>query len=183
MTEPMLIATGYVIGAVIAYELLRWLMVAATHRFRLEAGCDADRWAGDSRVDRSVRSVLAALADTAYRPAAPWRMLLLLNVSLLSMIAGVIAGMIRAIFSRLPPPDPAGIADDVEVAAQVVRLKLRLIAALISTSPLASILATAVLAVGWMIGFALLRSGRAIALYIAAAGDGFMPRAAYPRAA
>ena len=179
MTEPVLIATGYVVAAVVAYELLRWLLVAVTHRFRLEAGCDADRWAKDSRVDGKVRSVLTALADMAYRPAAPWLTLLFLIVFSLGMIGGAI----RAIFSRLPPPDTARIADDDEVAMQVIRLKLRLIAASVTTSPLASVLAVAVLAVGWMIGFALLRSRRAIALYIAAAGDRFVPRAAYPRTA
>lgn len=98
MTEPVLITIGYVVAVVIAYELLRWLLVAVTHRFRLEAGCDADRWAGDSRVDSRTQSVLTALADMAYRPAAPWLMLRVLASALL----GMIARMIRAMFSRPP---------------------------------------------------------------------------------
>ena len=179
MTEPVLVKIGYVVAAIFAYELLRWCMALATHKFRVRVGREADRWAQDPRLPPNIRETLTALADMAYWPSAPWRMLLLLAAGLFSMIAGII----RAMFPRCSQPDGSGISDDDEVIAKIIRLKLRLAAAPIATSPLASVLAIAMLAVGAAIGFALLGSIRAVAFYIAAAGDRFVTRTGYSRAA
>ena len=203
MTEPVLVKIGYVVAAIFAYELLRWCMALATHKFRVRVGREADRWAQDPRLPPNIRETLAALADMAYWPSAPWRMLLLLAAGQFSMIAG----MICAIFTWRSQPDGSGISDDDEVIAKIIRIELRLAAALITTGPLASVLAIAMLAVGAALGFALLGlrqvagrrpaasarsaavgfaalgSMRAVAFYIAAAGDRFVPRAGYSRAA
>ncbi len=192
MTEPVLVKIGYVVAAIFAYELLRWCMTLATHKFRVRVGREADRWAQDPRLPPNIREMLTALADMAYWPSAPWRMLLLLATGLFCMIAGIICAM----FPRRSQPDGSGISDDDEVIAKIIRLKLRLAAAPIATSPLASVLAIAMLAVGAMIVFALLGSIRAIAprrrmpmrlrfsfSYIVAAGDRFVPRAGHSRAA
>lgn len=191
MNEPVLVKIGYVVAAVFAYELLRWCMALATHEFRVRTGREADCWARDPRLPPDIQATLAALAALAYWPSAPWLMLLLLVAGLF----GMIAGMLGAILPRRLQPDGSGIPDD-EVIAQVIRLKLKLVAALVTTSPLASILAVAILIIGALIGFALFGSIRAFALSrrrplhlrfrfscVAAAGDRFVPRAGYSPAA
>ena len=192
MTEPVLVKIGYVVAAIFAYELLRWCLALATHKFRVRTGREADRWARDPRLAPEIQGALAALAEVAYWPSAPWRMLLLLAAGLL----GMISGMINAIFTWRSQPDGSGISDDDEVIENVIRLKLRLVAALVATSPLASVFAIAMLTVGAAIGFALLGSIRAIARRrrrpihlrfsfscIAVAGDRFVPRAGHSHAA
>ena len=76
MTDPVLIKVAYVIAAVIAYGLLRRRLMVVAHEFRIQAGCEADRWAANSQVNPKIRESLVFLADMAYRPTMPWRVLL-----------------------------------------------------------------------------------------------------------
>ena len=137
MTEPVLIKLGYIVAGLAIYALLCWRLMRGTHEFRVRAGCEAVRWARDSRVAPAVQRSLAGLADMAYRPLTPWLLLFALTVavSLPRRIGERWFGSIE-------------ISDDAEVAATVVRLKLRLLFALIATSPLACLFAFVVLAIG-----------------------------------
>ena len=156
MTDPVLFKIAWVIGAVIAYGLLRLGMMKATHEFRIRVGCEADRWAEDPRVDPRVRASLTGVADMAYRPATPWL---------------VLSGLTVAVLLPLHKLPDVRVSDDAEVVAEVVRIKLKLLLALIATSPLACVLAVAVL----MIGLLVRRSVSAIRDSISAAGDRFFP--------
>ena len=166
MTEPVLIRIACVVAAVVAYGLLRLRLMRATHEFRVRAGCEADDWAQDPRVSPDVRATLRALADMAYRPAAPWLVLLGLSVVMI-----------------LPPRKLSDIriSDDAAVATKIVLLKLKLLFALIATSPLVCVLAGVVL----MIGLLVHSSVRAVRDNMSVAGDRFFPgtRAEYPRSA
>lgn len=156
MTEPVLFKIACVIGAVIAYGLLRLRMMKATHEFRIRVGCEADRWAEDPRVDPMVRASLTSLADMAYRPVTPWL---------------VLCGLIVAVLLPLHKLPDVRFSDDVEVVSEVVQIKLKLLFALIATSPLACVLAVTVL----MIGLLVRSSVSAVRDSISAAGDWFFP--------
>ena len=131
MIDPLLLKAAWVPALVILYGLLRWRLMVATHDFRTRVGCEADRWADDECLDGRTRAALSALADRAYRPTTPWLVLL---------------GLVIAVF--LPPRNAnalQSLADD--VARQVVGLLLKLFLAMISTSPLACVLALIVLVI------------------------------------
>ena len=158
MTEPVLIRIACVVAAVVAYGLLRLRLMRATHEFRVRAGCEADDWAQDPRVSPDVRTTLRALADMAYRPAAPW-------LVLLGMLVGTILPLRKLSDTR--------ISDDAAVATKIVLLKLKLVLALIATSPVVCVLAGVVL----MIGLLVHSSVGAVRDNISAAGDRFFPGA------
>ena len=135
MTESAWIEIGYIVAGVAVYALLRWCLMWATHEFRVQTGCEADRWARDSRVEPAIRASLAGLADTVYRPLTPWLVLLGLAVAML---------LPRRTIERFH----LTISDDPDVAATVIRLKLKLLLASITASPLAGAFAILVLALG-----------------------------------
>lgn len=156
MTEPVLIKIATVIGVIFAYGLIRWRLMTATHEFRVHTGCAADRMAEDPRVSPDTQATLKHLADMAYRFFTPWLVLL---------------GIIVATFLPLRRRRPAEVSDNAEVAGEVGLLKLKLVIALITTSPLACALALPVLALGLL----LRGSVEALAGYMATAGDRFFP--------
>lgn len=160
MTEPVLIKIAYVLAAVIVYGLLRWRLMLATHEFRVRVACEADRWAEDPRVNPKIRISLAGLADAAYRPATPWLILIGLTVSMCLPLHR----------TRIRLSD---VSDDAGVAAQIFQLKLKLLFALITTSPSACVLAMIVL----MIGLLVHKSVITIKDSVSAAGDRFFPSA------
>ena len=133
MTDPALIKIAYIFAAVIAYGLIRWRLMRATHEYRVQAGCKADRWAENPKVEPRIRASLSRLADMAYRPLTPWALLI---------------GFVVAAFSPRGKLGDFRISDDEEVTKKVVRLKLTLFFALIATSPLACLLAAVILAIG-----------------------------------
>lgn len=136
MTEPVLIKIACVVGAVVAYGLLRWRLMKATHEFRVRVGCEADRLAADPRVGPRMQRSLWGLADLAYRPAAPWI---------------IFIGLVVAVVFPIHKLFDVGLPDDPEVIEEIVRLKLRLIASSITTSPLACVLAIVVLVTGLLV--------------------------------
>ena len=154
MIDPVLVKIACVLAAVIAYGLIRRRLMRATHEFRVRAGCEADRWAENPKVEPRMRASLSGLADMAYRPLAPWA--LLLGLVIATFLPGVKFGNLR-------------ISNDEEVAKKVVELKLKLFFALIAASPLACLLAVVVLAIG------LLARGSVSAIKdsVSMAGNGF----------
>ena len=152
MTDAVLIKIAYLVAAVIVYELLRWRLLEATHEFRTRAGCEADRWARDSRVHPQMRALLPAIADNAYRPMTPWLVLL---------------GWTVALFLPLRRIRDIEVSDEPEVADRIMVLHAKLFFAAILTSPLACVLAAFVLTAGLL----LRGSVEALARYMAAAGD------------
>ena len=139
MTDDVIVKLIYIGVAVIGYGLFRWRLIAATQDFRKKIGIQADRWGRDERVDPQVRNTLPFLADMAFRPATPWL---------------VLGGLIIAMLTPVRKDHEAilaEIADDAEVAKEIIRLRLGLLLALITTSPLALVLALAVLVVGLLI--------------------------------
>lgn len=156
MTEAIQIKIAWVIAAVIAYGLLRWCWMSATHDSRARVGREADRWAEDPRVDPKVRESIVLLADAAYRPATPW-------IILLGVIVGMVSSPARSHAVRL--------SDDPEVSRKLVVLKLKLFLALITTSLPASMFAVMVVMVAVFAHVSLntIRDG------ISEAGDRFFP--------
>lgn len=162
MTDEVIVKLIYIGVAVIGYGLLRWRLIAVTQDFRIKTGVRADQWGRDERIHPQVRSTLPVLADMAFRPATPWLVLL-----------GLISAM-------LTPPRKdhntilAEISADAEVAKEIIRLRLGLLLALITTSPLALVLALVVLIVGLLIRTSLVVIGDSISML----GDRFLVRSA-----
>lgn len=161
MTESAWIEIGYIVVGVAVYALLRWRLMRATHEFRVQTGCEADRWARDSRVEPAIRTSLAGLADMVYRPFTPWLVLLGLTVAML---------LRRRTIERFH--NSLTISDDPDVAATVVRLKLKLLLASITASPLACVFAILVLT----LGLSVRSSMDALRERVSMAGDRFVPR-------
>ena len=153
MNDPVLIKIAWAIGVVIAYGLLRWRLMAATHEFRVQAGREADRLAADPRVPRDTQAKLTRLADMAYGLFTPWLVLLALIV---------------AMTFPLRESRRAGIADGGEIAADVAEAKRKLVVALITASPLACALAIVVLTMGLLLRGSVETLARSVA---AAAGN------------
>ena len=122
--DPILSKLVWVFGAVVVYGLLRWRLMCATHEFRIRAGVDACAFSQEVAAKGAEGRVLALLAERAYRPTTPWLLVLAL-----------IGGVVRPNLGQRPVPP------------EVRQLNVRVFWALISTSPLASLLAAFVLAV------------------------------------
>ncbi len=168
MTESAWIKIGYIVAWVTVYALVCWCLMWATHEFRVQAGCEADRWARDSRVEPAIRTSLAGLADMVYRLGAPWLVLLILAVAVL-----LPRRTIERFHSNLT------ISDDPDVAATVVRLKLRLLLASITASPLACVFAILVVALDLSMRSPALSVGSsmdALKERVSMAGDRLVPR-------
>ena len=162
MTDDVIVKLIYVGVAVIGYGVFRWRLIAVTQDFRIKVGIRADRWGQDERVDPQVRGTLPILADMAFRPATPWLILVgLINAMLMPVRKGH-----KAILAE--------ISDDAEVAKEIIRLRLGLLLALITTSPLALVLAVAVLVVWLLIHASLVMIGDSISMR----GDRFLTRPA-----
>lgn len=161
MTESAWIEIGYIVAGVVVYVLLRWRLMRATHEFRVQTGCEADRWARDSRVEPAIRTSLTGLADMVYRPFTPWLVLLGLTVAML---------LRRRTIERFH--NSLTISDDPDVAATVVRLKLKLLLASITASPLACVFAILVLT----LGLSVRSSMDALRERVSMAGDRLVPR-------
>ena len=164
MMIDALVFMTWVLAITVVYCLLSSRLMLATHEYRVRVGREANRWARDPRVSPGARSSLMALADMPYRVFTPWKVLWALFV----------AAVLPRRNSRR-----ARISGDAEVTAEVTEVKLKLVLVLITTSPLACLLAVVVLALGLL----LRRSGDAFANYAAAAGDRFVPRAGQSHAA
>lgn len=162
MTDDVIVKLIYIGVAVIGYGLLRWRLIAVTQDFRIKVGIQADQWGRDERVHPQVRSALPVLADMAFRPATPWL---------------VLVGLINAMRKPVRKNHAAILAEisaDAEVAQAIIRLRLGLLLALITTSPLALVLALAVLIVGLLIRTSLVVIGDSISML----GDRFLVRSA-----
>lgn len=121
--DPILSKLVWVFGAVVVYGLLRWRLMCATHEFRIRAGVDACAFSRNVDATRVEGRVLGFLAERAYRPTTPWLLVLAL-----------LGAVLRPNSAQRPVPP------------EVRQLNVRLFWALISTSPLASLLAAFVLA-------------------------------------
>ena len=131
MIDPLLLKAAWVPLVVVGYGLLRWRLMAATHDFRTRAGCEADRLAADARVDQQTRSALSTLADRAYRPTTPWLLL--------------VCAVIAVFLPRKTSQHPKSLEGD------VAGLQMKLLLAVISTSPLACVLIFGVLVVSLLV--------------------------------
>ena len=163
MIDPALVKIVYILVAVITYGLIRLRLMRATHEFRVQVGCEADRWAENPKVEPRMRASLNHLADMAYRPLTPWALLI---------------GLIVAMFLPSGKFGDLRISDDKKVAKKVVELKLTLFFALIAASPLACLLAVVVLAIGLLAR----SSVSAIRDSVSMASDRFFPDAGVGRA-
>lgn len=136
MLDPVTMKVVYVLASVGAYGLIRQRFMRALHEFRIEAGCEVDRLIEDRRTGERTRVALWGLADMVYRPTAPWMLVALLIVAMVLPLRS---------FRRLNE------LDSPEIAGDVKRLNLRLLVAIVSTSPLASGLVLVVLLLGTLV--------------------------------
>ena len=138
-------------AGIVVYRLLRRRLLITTHEYRIRVGNEAVHWSSDSRVTDEVRASLNLMANAMYQPLVPWVIAIALIVAVLPIPS----------FRRVV------ISDNAEVARQVLRVKLQLVLALITASPLACIIGLVALVLGF-----LLRSSASVVMEtISAAGD------------
>ena len=152
MSEEPLLTVISLVAAVLLYGLLRWRLMKTTHVFRIQVGREAMEWSSDSRVTERARKSLNVMALMMYRPISPWL---------------VVMALVWAAFwpSKSTAKNP--LSEEREIARQVLWLKLRLIFALITTSPLACTVGALVM----IFGLALRSSMTVLSELISAAGD------------
>ena len=136
MTEAVLIKLGWVLAAVVAYGLLRWRLMDATHGFRVRAGREADQWASDPRVPEREQRALQGMADRMYRWSTPWLVVVATVVVMLKP-----SGRLST-FRQTSDP---------QIRNDITRLNARLVFAAVATSPLASLIAGIVLLAGLLV--------------------------------
>lgn len=152
MFEQILLVAIQTFLAGLLYGLLRWRVMRSTHAFRIEAAREAKYWMSDPRITERARKSLATMVEMMYRSTAPWL---------------VVIALAWAAFC--PSRSVAGniLSEDSGIAEKVLWVKLRLIFALITTSPAAC----AVGAIFVILDLALRRSLRVLYEVISAAGD------------
>lgn len=123
MDDPILTKLAWAFGAIVVYGLLRWRLMVATHEFRVRTGVAACAFARKADATRAEGRALVFLAHRAYRPTTPWLLVLAL-----------LGACLRSNSGRRSVPH------------EERQLNVRLFWALISTSPLAFLLALLVLA-------------------------------------
>ena len=127
MDDPILSRLVWTFGAIIVYGLLRWRLMVATHEFRVRTGAEAHAFGQQADPKQPEGRVLVFLAERAYRPTTPWLLVL-------SLLGAVLR------------PSSWRRSHNAEALTAPQDLNVRLFWALISTSPLASILALLILA-------------------------------------
>ena len=130
MDDLILSKLVWAFGTVVVYGLLRWRLMVATHEFRVRTGEEAYAFGQQADPKQPEDQVLVSWAERAYRPTTPWLLVLSLLGAVLRPNSGRRSSMRNA-----------------EAASATQALNVRLFWALISTSPLACILALVVLAV------------------------------------
>ena len=120
-------------AALLAYGLFRWRLMRATHDLRVAAGREALRWAASPHVPDRSKASLLTMSERMYQTTAPWLAL---------------AAVGGAAFRFSKPPVPDAIPAGERTAQHILRLNLRLILLLITTSPLASAIGVAVVLSG-----------------------------------
>lgn len=118
LMETILTILLYVFG----YGLFRWRLMKTTHEYRTRVGCEAVRWSADWRVNDEARALLLTMANSMYRPMVPW----------------VIAvALIITVFLPFRSYKRVVLSENAEVDEQLFRVQLRLVLAVMTTSPLA----------------------------------------------
>lgn len=137
MTEAVLLKIGCVVAILVGYGLLRWRIMVVTHAFRVQVGCDADRWADDERIPHELRHALRRWADRMYRPTTPWVVVLRALLAVL-MPYERLARNHQAVMRSIPS----------EAREEVPRLGVKLVFAAVTTSPIASLATFLILMIG-----------------------------------
>lgn len=153
MVEDLLIVVTQLVILVFLYGLLRWRIMQTTHPFRIQVGREAKRLSSDDRVTERSRKSLDVMADMMYRPIAPWL---------------VVIALVWAAFQPSRSAAKNILSEDKVIAKEVLGLKLKLIFALITTSPLACLVGAFVMAMGLVFRSSVV----VLSEVISAAGDG-----------
>ena len=128
MDDLILSKLAWAFGTVVVYGLLRWRLMVATHEFRVRTGAEAYAFGQQADPKQPEGRVLVFWAERAYRPTTPWLLVFSLLVAILR-----------------PNSGRRSSTNNAEAASATQALNVRLFWALISTSPLACILALLVL--------------------------------------
>ena len=140
MIEPVVVKLIWLGVGLAVYGLFRWRWLVATQEFVISAVRGAEQWARSSETSTIAKDRVEHFANAAYRPLATLWVAVLVST-------GVFVAVIRDL--RRQEPASAGI----EIADEEALTTFRLIVAVLTTSPIALLLATAMFCVGlWFRG-------------------------------
>lgn len=134
MIEPVAIKLIWVGVAVVAYGLLRWRWLIATQDVVIGVVQDAERWCRSAGASATAKGRVERFASAAYRPLATWRIALLVSL-------GVVVAVLRRLRKHTVPART-------DATDEEALMSVRLLAAVLMTSPIALVLVAVVFLVG-----------------------------------
>ena len=135
MIDPVLMKLIWAGIVLAAYGLFRWRWLVATQEVVIGAVRDAERWGRSPRASAPVKDAVEHLANAAYRPVATW-----------GIAVGVSLGVVLAVIRELRGKHAAPAQTD--TASEEALVAVRLLAAVLITSPIALLLAIVVFCLG-----------------------------------
>ena len=143
MIEPVAIKLIWVAALLTAYGLFRWRWLVAMQEVVVSAVYDAEQWSRSAETSASTKNLIERLTNAAYRPFATWGIAIIVAV-------GLIVGAVRGVRKRMPANTEAMDAE--------ASMTLRLLAAVLTTSPFA----LALVAVAFCLGLLFRGSAKAV---------------------
>lgn len=125
MIEPVAIKLIWVAAGLTAYGLFRWRWLVAMQEVVVSAVYDAEQWSRSVETCTSTKNLIERLTSAAYRPFATWGIAIIVSL-------GVIVGAVRGVRKRTPANTEAMDAEG--------SMTLRLLVAVLTTSPFALVL-------------------------------------------
>ena len=138
MIEPAAMKLIWVGVALLAYGLFRWRWLIAMQEVVANAVHDAEQWGREPGTSAPAKDLIERLTNAAYRPFATWCVAAVVSL-------GVVLGVVRDLGRKRTAPAQADVVDK---EAQVT---LRLLVAVLATSPIALVLVTALFCLGFLL--------------------------------
>ena len=135
MIESVVIKLIWVGVVLTAYGLFRWRWLVATQDFVISAVQDAEGWSRSRGTSATAKAQVEDLAKTAYHPLKTWRIAVLVSL-----------GVVVAVIRNLGRKHTAAASTD--AADEEARMTVRLLVAVLITSPIALVLVVLVFCLG-----------------------------------
>lgn len=133
MIEPVAVKLIWVAAALAAYGLFRWRWLVAMQEVVVGAVYDAEQWSRSAGTSASTKNMVERLTNVAYRPFATCGIAVLVSI-------GLIVGSVRGLREATPASTDAMDAE--------ASMTLRLLVAVLTTSPVALVLVIIAFCVG-----------------------------------
>lgn len=133
MIEPVVAKLIWVAAVLAAYGLFRWRWLVATQGIVIRTVREAEQWSQSPGTNAAAKNVVMRLTAAAYRPFAVWCIAVFVSV-------GVVNGAVRNLRKRA--------AANTGAVEEEPLVTLRLLVAVLTTSPITLVLVAAAFCLG-----------------------------------